>query len=423
MPVKIRPERVPQEVQAVASALMSAPGRAYLVGGPVRDLILGREPKDWDIATNLSPEQVLSVFPNAVTVGIEFGRVQVSGIDVVSLRAESGYEDSRHPTSVVFGVPVEEDLRRRDFTINAMAAEFPELQVIDPFDGASDLSARILRCVGDPRERLEEDPLRILRAIRFKTLLGMNLHPSVAAVLPQTAHLLSRVSGPRTFAELRRILLAPGVYQGILDLAAYGLGTVVLPEVFSKGGEPEEETARALAASPPDLVTRFALLFRRKGTEAARAALERFGVESSLRKDVSWVLERALAREKFENGSCCDACGDPSLLAYEARKLILDGGLLNVQRLVDFEEAVWRSRRGMGVPGRVSELAFGVHLAGGFVPEPLALSGDEVKKATGAGGRQVGEALAYLQDLVLRDPAANTKAYLREALREWWEKR
>ncbi|MGE5579522.1 MAG: CCA tRNA nucleotidyltransferase [Bacillota bacterium] len=402
----------------MASALMSAPGRAYLVGGPVRDLLLGLEPKDWDIATDLTPEQVLSAFPNAVTVGIEFGRVQVSGIDVVSLRAESGYEDGRHPSSVLFGVPVEEDLRRRDFTVNAMAAEFPGLKVIDPFGGAGDLSARILRSVGDPRDRLEEDPLRMLRAIRFKTMLGMNMHPSLAGVLPQTAHLLSRVSGTRTFAELRRILLAPGVYQGILDLAAYGLGPVVLPEVFSSGAS-EEGTARALAASPPDLVTRCALLFRSRGAEAANAAFERFGAESSLRKDVRWVLTRALARESA--GS--EDSGDLSRLAYEARKLILDGGLENVQRLVDFEQAVWRSRGREGVPARTAELALGIQLAGDSGSEPLALSGDDVKQATGAGGRQVGEALAYLQDLVLRDPAANTKAFLMSALREWWEKR
>ncbi len=406
-------------MQAVASALMSAPGRAYLVGGPVRDLILGLTPKDWDVATNLTPEQVLSVFPDAVTVGIEFGRVQVSGIDVVSLRAESGYEDSRHPSSVEFGVPVEEDLRRRDFTVNAMAAEFPSLQVIDPFGGVSDLFARILRSVGDPRDRLEEDPLRILRAIRFKTVLGLNLHSSVASALPQTAHLLSRVSGPRTFAELRRIILAPGVYQGILDLAAYGLGAVALPEVFGGDDGSVEETARALAASPPDLAIRLALLLRNSGEEAARAAFERFGAESSLRRDVCWLLTRALARECAASGDSCDS----SRWAYEARKLIQDGGLENVARLVDLEQAVWRSRGQTGIPERTAELALGTRLAEKCAPGPLALSGDDVKKLTGASGRQVGEALAYLQDLVLREPSANTKAFLENAVREWWEKR
>ena len=417
MRVQLDPNAIPHNVMALASALRSAGGRAFLVGGPIRDLLMSQTPEDWDIATDLAPSHVLSVFPSAVTVGIEFGRVKVDDVDVVSFRGESGYQDGRHPSAVSFGVSVEEDLSRRDFTVNAMAAEFPDLHVIDPFGGMDDLSARLIRAVGDARDRLVEDPLRILRAVRFKTVLGMNMEPSMAALLPQLASTLTGISGERTFAELKRILLAPGVYQGILDLDNYGLGQVVLPEALCGRRDETKALAETVSMSPPDLLTRLALLFHRGGRPAAKQAFARLNVESSVRDGVDWLLR--LADERASGDS-----DDPETdLAYSARRIADSGGWENVQRLVDFELAAWRGQRKSVFPPATAALVAGMVLAKCRTPDPLALTGNDVMRITGVQGPPVGEALAFLWDLVLRDPTVNSKGWLERALREWWGKR
>lgn len=418
MRAKLEQDAIPGRVRAVASALRSAPARAFLVGGPVRDLLQGKEPEDWDIATDLSPRQVLEVFPGAVTVGIEFGRVQVDGVDIVSLRAESRYLDRRHPSSVSFGVPVEQDLRRRDFTVNAMAAEFPGLEVIDPLGGLDDLRDGILRTVGDPGARFSEDPLRILRAVRFKTTLRMALDPAAALLIPEMASLLSEISGERTFAELRRILLAPCVRQGILDLRDLRIGRVILPQVFNGLPEDVALVSIALVESAPDLCTRLALLFIESGRDPARVALARFNVDSGLRQDVDWVLSNACARQSGYTGA--DAVAEA---AYVARKLVDSGGPVNVERLIDLERALWRARGNPGLSAMTAALADGLAQVRDRMPGPLALTGDDVMKTIDAGGPLVGQALAHLKDLVLRDPGANTKGSLTDALRAWWKRR
>lgn len=420
MPRKIDCAAIPRSVLDVASAIRGAAGRAFLVGGPVRDLMLGKTPSDWDIATDLAPDDVLRIFPCAATVGIEFGRVQVSGIDVVSLRREAGYIDRRHPDAVTFGVPVEEDLRRRDFTINAMAAEFDDFTVIDPFGGADDLGRRVIRAVGDAQKRLAEDPLRILRALRFRTVLGMNLDPEVAALLPELAPLLGGVSAQRVFGELRRILLAPGVYQGILDLQDYGLGQVVLPSVFGAGSSSVEMAARALSMSPPDLVTRLAVLFGAAcGAEPARTALAGLNVQVSLKQDVSWVLGNA--GQEGPTGRSIES-GERDF-AYLARRIVDSGSLDQVYRLIDFEQALWRARGNRGFSPVASALVAGLVVAADNLAGPLALTGDDVVKILATSGPAVGEALSYLKDFVMRDPSANVREALESALREWWSRR
>jgi len=440
---RLDPAAIPAHVAKVASALRAASGRAFLVGGPVRDLLLGRMPADWDIATDLSPDDVLRVFPGATTVGIEFGRVEVDGVDVVSLRGESGYLDRRHPSFVTFGVPVEEDLKRRDFTINAMAAEFDELAVIDPFGGREDLARRLVRTVGDPRERLAEDPLRILRVVRFKTLLDMDLDPAISGLLPEVTGTLATVSGERVFSELARILVSPAVCQGMRDLIAYGLGPIVLPEVFVGGegdGAIAERTGRAMSLASLDLVTRLAVLFavgagdlyrgsalgathdQREALRASEAAFDRFNVPSSLRRDVAWLL-----RGVGDSGLVGRAlAGGENNAAYLARKLVDEAGREQVSRLVDVEQSAWRAAENQGLPGAAAAVAAGLREAGGeaaAVPGTLALTGEDVMAILGKRGPVVGEALGYLKEAVLRDPSRNRRDLLEDALREWWRRR
>ena len=169
---------IPEKVEIIIRELMAQGFEAYAVGGCVRDSILGRVPGDWDITTSARPEQVKRIFSRTVDTGIEHGTVTVlmdkDAFEVTTYRVDGEYEDHRHPKEVTFTASLEEDLKRRDFTINAMAYN-PETGIVDIFEGIEDLKRKKIRCVGNPRERFDEDALRILRAIRFSAQLGFEI--------------------------------------------------------------------------------------------------------------------------------------------------------------------------------------------------------------------------------------------------------
>lgn len=191
--------------------LREAGWAAYPVGGCVRDLLLGRQAEDVDICTAARPEIVLALFERAIPTGLAHGTVTVltetGSVEITTFRREGGYTDARHPDAVRFDVGLEEDLARRDFTVNAMALA-PDGTVIDPFGGQEDLARRLIRCVGDPERRFSEDALRMLRGVRFCAQLGFTMEEQTAAALRRCAPLTARVSGERIRAELEKILLS-----------------------------------------------------------------------------------------------------------------------------------------------------------------------------------------------------------------------
>ncbi len=185
---------------------------AYPVGGCVRDLLLGRKPGDVDICTSAPPSAVLTLFPTAVPTGLKHGTVTVpgerGGIEITTFRREGGYADGRHPDAVAFDVGLEQDLSRRDFTVNAMALA-EDGTVIDPFGGREDLKKRRIRCVGEADRRFAEDALRMLRAVRFCAQLGFTMEEKTAAALGRNAHRVEKVSRERIRVELEKTLLSP----------------------------------------------------------------------------------------------------------------------------------------------------------------------------------------------------------------------
>lgn len=206
--------RIPHEVRDVTEQLRKAGYEAYLVGGCVRDLIIGREPKDWDVTTNANPQQIQAVFPDSFytndfgTVGVlrETENERLKIIEVTPYRTESGYSDKRRPDAVEFGDSLEEDLARRDFTINAIALDDSKGQVIDPYKGQKDIVDKVLRTVRDPNERFEEDALRLMRAVRLVAELGFALDSDTAAAIKAKAQNLTHVSRERVRDEFSRIL-------------------------------------------------------------------------------------------------------------------------------------------------------------------------------------------------------------------------
>jgi tRNA nucleotidyltransferase (CCA-adding enzyme) len=203
---------IPAEAAWILKQLNEHGFEAYVVGGCVRDSLLGRTPYDWDITTSALPEQVKEIFPRTVDTGIAHGTVTVlyhkEGYEVTTYRVDGEYEDGRHPKDVTFTASLREDLRRRDFTINAMAYH-PELGLVDLFGGLNDLKEKKVRCVGDPLERFTEDALRIMRAVRFSAQLGFAIEEDTYRALSVLAPNLHQISAERIRTELEKIFLSP----------------------------------------------------------------------------------------------------------------------------------------------------------------------------------------------------------------------
>ena len=204
--------QIPSKVETIINILETAGFEAYAVGGCVRDTLLGRTPNDWDITTSARPEQVKELFHRTVDTGLAHGTVTVlmdkEGFEVTTYRVDGEYEDGRHPKEVTFTASLEEDLKRRDFTINAMAYNHRK-GLVDLFDGQKDLEGKVIRCVGDPLERFTEDALRIMRAVRFSAQLGFSLETDTRKALSVLAPNLKYVSAERIQVELVKLLVSP----------------------------------------------------------------------------------------------------------------------------------------------------------------------------------------------------------------------
>lgn len=214
---KIDRKKIPSEITNVSEKLNSAGFDSFIVGGCVRDLILGNKPKDWDITTNAKPEDILNIFPDSFyenkfgTVGVknESDDETVKVVEITPYRVESDYKDKRHPNNVIFSQKIEDDLLRRDFTINSMAYDISKGHLIDLYKGQEDLMGNLIRAVGDPDKRFDEDALRMLRAVRFSAELGFVIEQKTAESIAEKADLIKFVSFERVGDEFRKIIMSP----------------------------------------------------------------------------------------------------------------------------------------------------------------------------------------------------------------------
>ncbi|MFV0341769.1 MAG: CCA tRNA nucleotidyltransferase [Anaerocolumna sp.] len=224
--------QLPQDVDYIINELGINGYEAFAVGGCVRDSILGREPKDWDITTKATPLEVKKIFRRTIDTGIQHGTVTVmfdkAGYEVTTYRVDGEYEDSRHPKSVSFTKDLVEDLKRRDFTINAMAYN-KDKGLVDAFHGLSDIKEGVIRCVGSADNRFEEDALRILRAIRFSAQLGFGIEEDTLEAVREKAPNLKAISAERIREELNKLLISPHPEQLLLAYET-GITNVIFPE-------------------------------------------------------------------------------------------------------------------------------------------------------------------------------------------------
>lgn len=269
----IRKISLPEDVREIINTIEEAGFEAYAVGGCVRDCLLSRTPDDWDITTSAKPEQIKALFRKTIDTGIAHGTVTVMmhhvGYEVTTYRIDGEYEDARHPKEVIFTPDLKEDLCRRDFTINAMAYN-DRSGIVDLFHGMEDLEQGIIRAVGNPTERFEEDALRIMRAVRFSAQLGYEIEEDTKAAIKKLAKNLKYISAERIQVELAKLVKSPHP-EKIRDLYETGITAVIMPEFdavmkteqnnphhkFSVG----EHTIHSMTAIEADKDLRLAMLF------------------------------------------------------------------------------------------------------------------------------------------------------------------
>lgn len=300
---------VPPYVVDVLSQLTRMGYAAYVVGGCVRDSLLGREPADWDVCTAATPDEMLAVFRRfrVLKTGLKHGTLTVRSrghsVEVTTFRTDGVYSDNRHPDAVTFVSEVEDDLSRRDFTINAMAYH-PDHGIVDAFGGQQDLADHMLRCVGEPDMRFQEDGLRILRALRFAARFQFAVERETAYAVHRNRHLLENISAERIYKELQGILVSPGV--GDMLTAFPQVFATIMPELMPLIGcvRGEEDLwmhiTQAVCAAPADFALRLVMLMHETHADPAAAAEQAAAALSRLKSDGATALAVTTLLREFD---------------------------------------------------------------------------------------------------------------------------
>ena len=429
---------IPAPVRLVLDRLEENGYAAYVVGGCVRDLLMGRAPHDWDVTTSARPEETKVVFSDlrVIETGLKHGTVTVRvddrNVEVTTFRIDGAYTDARHPDSVTFSDRVEEDLARRDFTVNAMAYS-PKRGLVDAFDGRGDLEKKVLRCVGDPDERFGEDALRILRAARFAATLGFSVAPEVAEAMRDRALSLTRISAERVASELLKLLRGKDAERVLVEQA--DVICTVVPELrllrgFEQKGamydcDAYTQTARCVGAMERDALLRLAMLLLHCGKPATHVHdAQGNSVYKNLYAVSGVIAQNVLRRLKLSNdmifgvSTLIVACGKP---IPDTRKRVKQDmnelGELNYVRLMKIKRAEAASFV-KGTYDISDKLLFAYRQFDEVLvcDEPytlktLAVTGRDVRRfcKTPEG---VGQTLQLLLDAVLDDPAKNERETL-----------
>ena len=448
--------QIPKEVSRITETLAKADFEAWIVGGCVRDLLLGRKPKDWDITTNANPQQIQDLFENTVytnefgTVGIVNEGVEDETLKIVEAtpyRLEGKYSDARRPDSVEFGQNIEDDLKRRDFSVNALAYNPVSEQLLDLYGGIKDTSAGIIRAVGEPKERFAEDALRIMRAIRISAELGFSIEENTKEAMKQCAGQLAKISKERIRDEFVRIINSSQPKDAIFLAHNIGILKYIAPELEEGIGIEQnqahsfdvfEHNVRAVQHAADknwNFTVRLAALFHDIGKPASRRW-------SNEKHDWTFhghevvgakMTKKALGDLKFTRETIDTVqnlvrwhmfFSDPDKITLSAvRRIITNVGKDHIEELVELRIC---DRIGTGRP---KEQPFRLRKYQAMIEEALhdpisvgmlAVDGKEIMKITGEkAGPRIGWLLHALLEGVLDDPKRNTKEYLTEKTLEF----
>lgn len=373
---------LPEYVRRLMALLEASGEEAYVVGGGLRDALLGKEPSDYDLATSASPERMCEIFSDFRTVGsgLKHGTLTVicdrHPIEITTFRVDGSYTDSRHPDSVSFTRSIEEDLARRDFTVNAMAYN-ERRGLIDLYGGREDLRDGVIRAVGDPERRFQEDALRILRAFRFSALLGFDIDAPTLAAAEKCRGGLDNIARERIGSEFLKLICAPHPERPLLLMRECGVLSAALLDY-----QPDVALIEALAKMPDEVGARLGFLLVDCDACAARDIIASLRCSNRQKQDALALRENA----RYRVATRRDAARLCSLMRDGAYSAALASVLLGVSD-ENATELVLRN----AAPRSVDELAIG---------------GRELC-ALGARGRQVGELLSYMLERTADDPSLN----------------
>ena len=397
--------RVPADAEQIIEKLNEHGFEAYVVGGCVRDSLLGKEPEDWDITTSAKPEEVKAIFSRTIDTGIQHGTVTVmlnrQGYEVTTYRVDGEYEDGRHPKSVDFTTSLLEDLKRRDFTINAMAYNGRE-GLVDAFGGMEDLENRVIRCVGSAVNRFTEDALRILRAVRFSAQLDFRIEDETYEAISLIAPNLEKVSKERIATELTKLLLSghPEKMKRVSDTGA----SRYISEPFFKAAVLSKGELRPLGCLPAVKYMRWAGFLRREQGETAADILRDLKMDCDTMDRVKILVSRwrtPIAAEKPAIRRVMNQIpGDlfDSLLCFQT---VFAGEVgEGYGETLETVKALAEEIRGAGDPVNLKD---------------LAVDGRDLMAAGMKPGPALGKTLNALMEQVLEQPECNTREYLLNA--------
>lgn len=449
MKAKIEKFEIPKEVSRVTKALKDAGFEAYLVGGCVRDLFMGRKPKDWDITTNATPEEIIPLFPKTFyeneygTVGVvneEVSDETLRVIEITPYRVESSYSDHRRPDKVEFSKNILDDLKRRDFTINAIAYDAEIGDIIDPFFGVTDLARGLIKTVGEPKDKFFEDGLRILRAARFHVELGFPIEPETEKSILENKDILKEISRERVRDEFVKIIMSPNPSGGLVVLRKLGLLHYVIPEL-EESFDVEQNQAHSydvwnhLLKTVQHSADKGYLLHVRLSAllhDIAKPRTRRWDKEAKIwtfyGHEVvgSHVTEEIMEKLKFSRETIDKVVNlvrwhmffsDTEKITHSAvRRLIANVGKENVQDLINMrmcdrigtgrpKESPYRLRKYQAMIEEVMSDPVSVSM--------LKINGQKIMELLGIGpGPKIGQILNALLEEVLEDPNLNTEEYL-----------
>lgn len=433
--------QLPDKVHKIIETLQAAGYEAYAVGGCVRDSILGRKPNDWDITTSAKPEETKRLFPRTIDTGIQHGTVTImmdkEGFEVTTYRIDGEYEDSRHPKEVTFTASLEEDLKRRDFTINAMAYN-EQHGLVDIFGGIRDMESGMIRCVGDAKERFTEDALRMLRAVRFSAQLGYRIDEKTADAIKELAPSLRKISAERIQAELVKLVTSP--HPDYLRIAyETGITKEVLPEFDLCMQTPQnnphhcynvgEHILHSMLAVEPDKVLRLGMLFHDIG-KPQTLTIDEEGITHNKMHPVvgEEMTKKILRRLKFDNDTIDKVS---KIVLYHDQEIALtDTGIrravnrmgedifpmiLAVHRADISAQSDYKKDEKLEKLAYIEQAYEDIRNRKEAVSlKDLDVTGSDLIALGMQPGRQIGEVLHELLEMVLEDPALNKKEELLE---------
>lgn len=430
---------LPENVKYIITTLENAGYEGYAVGGCVRDTILDRNPDDWDITTSASPQQAKQLFAKTIDTGIQHGTITVllgkETYEVTTYRIDGEYEDSRHPKEVIFTSSLLEDLKRRDFTINAMAYN-DRSGMVDEFGGMEDIQNKIIRCVGNPRERFTEDALRMMRAVRFSGQLGYEIEEETAKAVKELAPTLEKISAERICTELTKLMVSDNP-EYLKKAYEMGMTDIFLPEFNAAMGTLQnhphhcysvgEHILHSLKNVRKDKVLRFAMLFHDMGKPLTKTTgedgIDHFYGHAARSAEIA---DTAMKRLRFDNDTRQKVV---KLVKYhdlkieltpkQVRRAIVTLGedlfplLLEVKRGDFLAQSMYMRKE------KEEELAELYRIYKQILEEKhcislkdLALTGSDLIQAGMKPGKEIGEVLQYLFEIVLENPECNTKEIL-----------